>query len=102
MTGPERGPAEAQTGLANEQTVQTVRGGTPLVGTVQVPGDKSVSHRALLLAALAEGTSTIAGMSHGDDVQRTLQAIAAMGAEVGQDDGLVTVHGGRSDRKSVV
>ena len=96
MTGSGGDPAESQPEGADEQRVQTVRGGTPLVGTVQVPGDKSVSHRALLLAALAEGTSTIAGLSNGDDVQRTLQAIAALGAEVGQDDGRVTVHGGRS------
>ena len=52
-----------------------VRGGNALLGWVQVPGNKSISHRALLLAALAEGESTITGLSDGDDVRRTLLAI---------------------------
>ena len=76
--------------------VLVVRGGTPLTGTVTVPGDKSISHRALLLAALAEGTSTIHGLSHGDDVARTMAAVAALGAEVGTDGDSLTVTGGRS------
>jgi 3-phosphoshikimate 1-carboxyvinyltransferase len=76
--------------------VQVVRGGSPLTGTVTVPGDKSISHRAVLLAALAEGTSTIHGLSHGDDVARTLAAVAALGAEVGNGGGSLTVTGGRS------
>jgi 3-phosphoshikimate 1-carboxyvinyltransferase len=77
----------------------TVTGGTPLTGTLEVPGDKSISHRALLLAALAEGTSTITGLSSGDDVARTRAAIAALGAGVSTGDGAdgtVTVVGGRS------
>ena len=72
--------------------VQSVRGGRPLTGTVTVPGDKSISHRALLLAALAEGTSIIHGLSHGDDVARTLAAVAALGAEVGTDGKLAHRH----------
>lgn len=73
-----------------------VRGGNALVGPVRVPGDKSISHRALLLAALAEGESTINGLSDGDDVRRTLLAIRALGAEVTEDDGTVLVSGGRA------
>jgi 3-phosphoshikimate 1-carboxyvinyltransferase len=72
-----------------------VRGGNALVGSVRVPGDKSISHRALLLAALADGQSTITGLSDGDDVHRTLTAILALGAEVVEDDGTVRVTGGR-------
>jgi 3-phosphoshikimate 1-carboxyvinyltransferase len=87
------GPVPAAPGAHD---VQVVRGGSPLTGTVTVPGDKSISHRALLLAALAEGTSTIHGLSHGDDVARTLAAVAALGARVGTDAGSVTVTGGRS------
>ena len=52
-----------------------------------MPGDKSISHRALLLAALAEGTSTITGLSDGDDVARTRRAVAALGAGVAEDGG---------------
>ena len=54
----------------------------PLVGTVLVPGDKSISHRALLLGALAEGTSVARGLSDGGDVARTAAAVRAMGVDV--------------------
>jgi len=73
-----------------------VPGGRPLVGAVGVPGDKSISHRALLLSALAEGTSTISGLSRGDDVVRTRSAVVAMGAEVTTEGDRVTVTGGRA------
>jgi 3-phosphoshikimate 1-carboxyvinyltransferase len=63
----------------------TVAGGAPLRGTVRVPGDKSISHRALLLGALADGTSTVRGLSPGDDVARTRAAVEAMGAVVDGD-----------------
>ncbi len=73
-----------------------VGGGRPLVGATNVPGDKSISHRALLLSALAEGTSTIIGLSSGDDVVRTRHAIEALGATVADEGARVTVEGGRS------
>ncbi len=76
--------------------IRQVAGGRSLVGTIEVPGDKSISHRALLLAALAEGTSTIAGLSDGDDVARTSAAVTALGAVVEHREGKVTVQGGRS------
>lgn len=60
-------------------------GGRPLRGRLRVPGDKSISHRALLLAARAEGTSLVRGLSDGDDVQRTRAAVQAMGAEFDGD-----------------
>lgn len=53
-------------------------------GAVAAPGDKSCSHRALILAGLADGTSEITGLLEGDDVLRTGQAMAAMGAGVEQ------------------
>jgi 3-phosphoshikimate 1-carboxyvinyltransferase len=59
--------------------------GVALNGTIRVPGDKSISHRALLLAARAEGTSALRGLSRGDDVLRTRAAIEAMGATVDGD-----------------
>jgi len=58
------------------------RGARPLKGRITVPGDKSISHRALLLAALARGRSTIVGMNDGDDVGRTRAAIELLGARV--------------------
>jgi len=73
-----------------------VNGGRAFQGSVALPGDKSISHRALLLAALAEGTSTIAGLSDGDDVRRTSEAVRALGAEVEEGDEATVVQGGRS------
>jgi 3-phosphoshikimate 1-carboxyvinyltransferase len=56
-----------------------------LRGRIRVPGDKSISHRALLLAARAEGTSVVRGLSSGEDVARTAAAIEAMGAAIDGD-----------------
>lgn len=56
--------------------------GKPLVGSVPVPSDKSIGHRALLFAALCEGTSEIRGFSHGEDNVSTAKAMRAMGAVV--------------------
>jgi 3-phosphoshikimate 1-carboxyvinyltransferase len=80
---------------AGAEDAMQVRGGHALVGSVRVPGDKSISHRALLLAALADGESSITGLSDGDDVHRTLVGIRALGADVSEDDGTVSVTGGR-------
>ncbi len=57
-------------------------GGRPLVGSVRVPGDKSISHRALMLAALAEGESVLRGLSPGEDVRRSAVAMEALGSEI--------------------
>jgi 3-phosphoshikimate 1-carboxyvinyltransferase len=66
----------------------------PLRGTVRVPGDKSISHRALMLSALAVGESRIEGLLEGEDVLATAAAMQAMGAEVERGaDGAWTVHG---------
>jgi 3-phosphoshikimate 1-carboxyvinyltransferase len=68
-----------------------------LHGVVRTPGDKSISHRALLLSALAEGRSSIEGLSDGDDVARTLACVVALGGAVERGaGGLVAVDGGRS------
>jgi 3-phosphoshikimate 1-carboxyvinyltransferase len=77
--------------------VLVVDGGVPCQGSVRTPGEKSISHRALLFAALAEGTSVIFGLSDGADVAASLAAVEAMGVEVERaDDGSVTLHGGRT------
>ncbi|CAN5120099.1 3-phosphoshikimate 1-carboxyvinyltransferase [soil metagenome] len=56
--------------------------GRPLRGTVRAPGDKSISHRALILGALSQGVTTITGLLEGDDVLATAQAVRAFGAAV--------------------
>ncbi|RYY37136.1 MAG: 3-phosphoshikimate 1-carboxyvinyltransferase, partial [Sphingomonadales bacterium] len=66
----------------------------PLRGTLTVPGDKSISHRALMFSALAVGESRIEGLLEGEDVLATAAAMRAMGATVERgDDGAWTVHG---------
>ncbi|MGB8622279.1 MAG: 3-phosphoshikimate 1-carboxyvinyltransferase, partial [Paracoccaceae bacterium] len=58
-----------------------LRGG-PLSGVANVPGDKSISHRALILGALAVGRTRITGLLEGQDVLDTARAMRAFGAEV--------------------
>jgi 3-phosphoshikimate 1-carboxyvinyltransferase len=66
----------------------------PLRGTVAVPGDKSISHRALLLSALAEGDTTVHGWVDADVCQATLRCVRALGVPVDQhEEGTLTVHG---------
>lgn len=60
----------------------TARRSGPLQGRVRAPGDKSISHRALILGALASGETRIEGLLEGEDVRRTAGAMAAFGAEV--------------------
>ena len=66
----------------------TARPSDALSGTARVPGDKSISHRALIVGALAVGESEIHGLLEGEDVLRTAQAMRALGAEAerSQDD----------------
>jgi 3-phosphoshikimate 1-carboxyvinyltransferase len=64
-----------------------------LSGRIRVPGDKSISHRALILGALATGTTRIAGLLEAEDIEATANAVAALGAEVARSNGVVTVRG---------
>ncbi|WP_417622733.1 3-phosphoshikimate 1-carboxyvinyltransferase [Parasphingorhabdus sp.] len=65
----------------------------PLTGKISVPGDKSISHRALILSALAIGKSRISGLLEGEDVLATADALRAMGAKVEKKDDVWTVYG---------
>jgi 3-phosphoshikimate 1-carboxyvinyltransferase len=62
----------------------TVRKSVPLRGSCEVPGDKSISHRALILASLARGESRLFGLSRGGDVRNTARALRALGVEMGR------------------
>jgi 3-phosphoshikimate 1-carboxyvinyltransferase len=66
----------------------------PLRGDVRVAGDKSISHRALMLAAVAQGTSTLAGLNGGEDVVATRDAVVSLGARVRGDGETLHVTGG--------
>jgi 3-phosphoshikimate 1-carboxyvinyltransferase len=75
-------------------TPLSLHGAGPLSGTVTVPGDKSISHRALMLGALALGETRITGLLEGEDVLATAAAMRAMGAQIERHDtGEWRVHG---------
>ena len=57
-----------------------------LAGDIRAPGDKSISHRALMIGAMAVGETTISGLLEGEDVRRTAAALAAMGVGVSQQE----------------
>lgn len=71
-----------------------VKPGGTLTGRVRVPGDKSISHRAVMLGAIAEGTTQISGFLEGEDALATIAIFRAMGVAIeGPEQGRVTVQG---------
>ncbi len=66
---------------------------TPLRGAFDLPGDKSIGHRALIFSALAKGTSTLRNLSGGDDNLRTRAALAAMGVAMRDEGAALVVDG---------
>jgi 3-phosphoshikimate 1-carboxyvinyltransferase len=72
----------------------SARRGGPLSGRARVPGDKSISHRALILSAMTVGESTVAGLLEGEDVLNTAQAMRDLGARLTRgEDGVWRIHG---------
>nr|WP_298928519.1 3-phosphoshikimate 1-carboxyvinyltransferase [uncultured Erythrobacter sp.] len=72
----------------------TFHSSNALGGTIRVPGDKSISHRALMFSALAIGESTIEGLLEGEDVLATAAAMRQLGAQIERgDDGIWRVNG---------
>ncbi|OYY04819.1 MAG: 3-phosphoshikimate 1-carboxyvinyltransferase [Acidocella sp. 35-58-6] len=65
--------------------LEAARPNAPLTGDISVPGDKSISHRALMFGALAVGQTRISGLLEGEDVLRTAVAMRALGAEISRD-----------------
>jgi 3-phosphoshikimate 1-carboxyvinyltransferase len=82
---------------ASSRPLISARPSAPLAtapgAALRVPGDKSISHRALMFGALAIGETTITGLLTGEDVLRTAAAMRALGAEVVQDGALWRVAG---------
>ena len=71
-----------------------VQPGGKLTGTIRVPGDKSISHRSIMLGSLAEGMTEITGFLEGDDSIATLNAFRAMGVNIeGPEKSRVIIHG---------
>ncbi|NYS61357.1 bifunctional prephenate dehydrogenase/3-phosphoshikimate 1-carboxyvinyltransferase [Vreelandella salicampi] len=76
------------------QVTYRVRPGGQAQGRLRVPGDKSISHRSIMLGALAEGVSEVKGFLEGEDSLATLQAFREMGVAIeGPHQGRVTIHG---------
>ncbi|UVO49357.1 3-phosphoshikimate 1-carboxyvinyltransferase [Sphingomonas sp. SUN019] len=72
----------------------TIEPSTGLHGRIRVPGDKSISHRSLMLSALAVGESRVEGLLEGEDVLATAAAMRAMGAQIERgEDGVWRIHG---------
>ena len=68
--------------------------GSSLSGRLRVPGDKSISHRSIMLGSLADGDTRVSGFLQGEDCLATLAAFRAMGVDIeGPDDGQVMIHG---------
>jgi len=78
----------------SKSTPLTSRRSGPLQGRIRVPGDKSISHRALILSAMTVGESTVSGLLEGADVIHTADAMRALGAQVERTgEGLWRIHG---------
>jgi len=80
----------------------TANPSTALSGVIRAPGDKSISHRAMILGAIAEGETHVTGLLRGEDILSTMDAMRAFGADITEnDDGSWTVKGvGRTGFKS--
>ena len=80
--------------LENGSQTYVARPGGSITGELRVPGDKSISHRSIMLGALAEGVTQVEGFLEGEDALATLQAFRDMGVNIeGPHEGKVTIHG---------
>lgn len=71
----------------------TVKPADHLTGTVDLPPDKSIAHRAAMFSAIADGTSRIVNFPEAEDPQSTLSCLRALGVRTGEEDGNLLVHG---------
>jgi 3-phosphoshikimate 1-carboxyvinyltransferase len=79
--------------MQNKVTFHVRPGGT-LQGEARVPGDKSISHRSIMLGSLAEGVTRVSGFLQAEDCLSTMKAFQSMGVRIeGPADGKVTIHG---------
>nr|WP_239482104.1 bifunctional prephenate dehydrogenase/3-phosphoshikimate 1-carboxyvinyltransferase [Pseudomonas insulae] len=80
--------------MNNNDLIFLANPGGSLSGRIRVPGDKSISHRSIMLGSLAEGTTEVEGFLEGEDALATLQAFRDMGVVIeGPHHGRVTIHG---------
>lgn len=80
--------------MQHHQVTFHVQPGGTLQGEARVPGDKSISHRSIMLGSLAEGVTRVSGFLQAEDCLSTMKAFQAMGVRIeGPADGCVTIHG---------
>ncbi|MES3040961.1 MAG: bifunctional prephenate dehydrogenase/3-phosphoshikimate 1-carboxyvinyltransferase [Pseudomonadota bacterium] len=88
------GTAYAKPMTAEKELTYTVQPGGRMNGRIRVPGDKSISHRSIMLGSIAEGVTEVTGFLEGEDALATLQAFRDMGVVIeGPERGRVRVHG---------
>jgi len=71
----------------------TIMPASPLCGEINVPGDKSISHRSIMLGAIANGVTTVRGFLRGEDNMATMKAFRSMGVDITDDGETVTITG---------
>ena len=88
-------PGSIMTAETQAQTiVYQIKAGGCVTGSFRVPGDKSISHRSIMLGSIAEGTTEVHGFLEGEDALATLHAFKAMGVDIeGPNDGYVSIKG---------
>ena len=74
-------------------TTITIRPAASIKGMIAVPGDKSISHRSIMLGAIANGTTTVRGFLRGGDNMDTMGAFRSMGIQIDDDGETVLIHG---------
>ncbi len=80
--------------MSEQRIDYLAEGGGPVRGRITVPGDKSISHRSIMLGSLAEGVTEVEGFLEGEDALATLAAFRAMGVAIeGPEAGRVVIHG---------
>lgn len=77
---------------SNGSRVLVVRGPASISGSVSVPGDKSISHRALMLGAVASGRTTVRNLAPGADVASTMACLQGYGVRIERRDDMASVH----------
>jgi 3-phosphoshikimate 1-carboxyvinyltransferase len=78
---------------ADVESAQTIEPATRVAGELRVPGDKSIAHRALMLAALAQGESWIHGLPEGEDVSATVGCLRGLGVNLQRTGGAARIRG---------
>lgn len=84
----------AEAGMENTEKTFSVQPGGKVGGSIRVPGDKSISHRAIILGSLASGQTRVTGFLEGEDALNTVAAFREMGVTIiGPENGELTIYG---------